>query len=306
MSSRLPDDEAVADGAAGAPSDLSLGPPVLAPRRERRRAIDGVAAPIQRTTAGREEQMGRRLKDKVVIVSGAAHGIGQAISRRFAEEGAWVLVTDIDEEGGLRTVADIRACGGLAEFRRVDIGSGAEMESAVASVAGQFGRVDVLINNAAFIGTWHDVLESTDEEWEGCLNSTLLGTQRFTRAVLPWMIRQQRGSIVITSSIQGMVACPNSVSYTTAKAGLIGFARSAACDYGKHNIRVNVLSPGPIRVRYSPRAGEAGYDFQINNTFLRRQGECCEVANAALFLASEESSYVTGAVLPVDGGWTAM
>jgi len=250
--------------------------------------------------------MGRRLMDRVAIVSGAANGIGQAISQRFAEEGAWVLVTDIDPEAGERTVAEIRATGGRADFRRVDIGSREEMEDAVAAVAAQFGRIDVLVNNAAFIGTWHDVLEATDEEWEGCLRSTLLGTQRFTRAALPWMIPQKRGSVIITSSIQGMVACPNSVSYTTAKAGLIGFARSAACDYGKHNIRVNVLSPGPIRVHYSPKAGEPGYDYQVNNTFLRRQGECREVANAALFLASDESSYVTGAVLPVDGGWTAM
>jgi NAD(P)-dependent dehydrogenase (short-subunit alcohol dehydrogenase family) len=120
------------------------------------------------------------------------------------------------------------------------------------------------------------------------------------------MIRQKRGSIIVTSSIQGMVACPNSVSYTTVKAGLIGFARSAACDYGKHNVRVNVLSPGPIRVAYSPKAGEEGYKYQIQNTFLGRQGEPVEVASAALFLASDESSYVTGAVLPVDGGWTAM
>ena len=103
-----------------------------------------------------------------------------------------------------------------------------------------------------------------------------------------------------------MVACPNSASYTTAKAGLIGFARSAACDFGKHNVRVNVISPGPIRVHYSPKPGEPGYDYQVNNTFLGRQGETIEVANAALFLASDESSYVTGAVIPVDGGWTAM
>ena len=250
--------------------------------------------------------MVRQLQDKVAIVSGAANGIGQAISRRFAEEGAWVLVTDIDEEAGQRTVAEIREAGGQAQFGRVDIGSREEIDRAVKSVAEQFGRIDVLVNNAAFIGTWHDVLHATDEEWEGCLHATLLGTQRFTQAALPWMIPHERGSIIITSSIQGMVACPNSVSYTTVKAGLIGFARSAACDYGKHNIRVNVLSPGPIRVRYSPRPGEPGYDYQIANTFLRRQGECREVASAALFLASDESSYVTGVVLPVDGGWTAM
>jgi len=271
---------------------------------DRLRAIDGV--PVLRAVAAGDEKVRRRLKDKVVIVSGAANGIGRAISQRFAEEGAWVLVTDIDEEAGRRTVAGIGDAGGQAQFARVDIGSREEIEQAVATVAERFGRVDVLINNAAFIGTWHSVLDATDEEWEGCLRTTLLGTQRFTRAVLPWMMPQKRGSIVIISSVQGMVACPDSVSYTTAKAGLLGFARSAACDFGKHDIRVNVLSPGPIRVHYSPDPGQPGYDYQINNTFLRRQGECREVANAALFLASDESSYVTGAVLPVDGGWTAM
>lgn len=248
----------------------------------------------------------KRLQDRVAIVSGAAHGIGQAISQVFAEEGAWVLVTDIDVEGGKKNVAEIREKGGQAEFCRVDISSEEEIRCAAKIASDKFGRIDVLCNNAAYIGQWHDVLNATAEEWQGCLQATILGTQRFTRAVLPWMIPQKRGSIIITSSIQGMVACPNSVSYTTVKAGLIGFARSAACDYGKHNIRVNVISPGPIRVRYSPRPGDPIHAYQINNTFLGRVGAPREVGYAALFLASDESSYVTGAILPVDGGWTAM
>jgi NAD(P)-dependent dehydrogenase (short-subunit alcohol dehydrogenase family) len=265
-----------------------------------------LAKPVVRSVPAREERMGRRLKDRIAIISGAGNGIGQAISRRFAEEGAWVLVTDIDEAAARNTAQGITEAGGQAKFHRVDIGSLEQIESAVKSVAEEFGRIDVLVNNAAYIGAWHDVLHATDEEWDGCLRATLLGTQRFTKAALPWMIPQKRGSIVITSSIQGLVACPDSVSYSTVKAGLIGFARSAACDYGKHNIRVNAICPGPIKVTYSPKPGEPWYDYQINNTFLRRQGEVREVANAALFLASEESSYVTGAVLPVDGGWTAM
>lgn len=248
----------------------------------------------------------KRLENRIAIVTGAAHGIGQGISQVFAEAGAWVLVTDIDEEGGKKTVADIRQQGGEADFCRVDIGNGEEISRAVKTVADRFGRIDVLVNNAAYIGQWHDVANATDEEWAGCLQSTILGTQRFTKAALPWMIPQKRGSIIVTSSIQGMVACPKSVSYTTAKAGLIGFARSAACDYGQHNIRVNVISPGPIKVRYSPQPGEPGHTYQINNTFLGRVGAPREVAMAALFLASDDSSYVTGAVLPVDGGWTAM
>jgi NAD(P)-dependent dehydrogenase (short-subunit alcohol dehydrogenase family) len=247
-----------------------------------------------------------RLEDRITIVSGAAHGIGQAISRLFAKEGAWVLVTDIDVEHGEKTAAEIRAQGGQAEFRRVDIGCPDEIRDAVKSVGDRFGRVDVLCNNAAYIGQWHDVLNSTDEEWQGCLQTTLMGTQNFTRAVLPWMISQKRGSIIIMNSIQGLVACPESISYSTAKAGLIGFARSAACDYGKHNIRVNLIAPGPIRVGYSPKPGSPGHEYQIRNTFLGRVGEPREVAAAALFLASDESSFVTAALLAVDGGWTAM
>jgi NAD(P)-dependent dehydrogenase (short-subunit alcohol dehydrogenase family) len=248
----------------------------------------------------------KRLQDKVAIVSAAANGIGRAISKRFAEEGAWVLVTDIDETNGRQTVEQIRQQGGRAEFARVDIGSRDEIERAVKIASDQFGRIDVLCNNAAFIGKWHDVLNATDEEWDGCLHKTLLGTQNFTRAVLPWMIPHNRGSILITSSIHGMVAMRNAISYGTVKAGLIGFGRSAARDYGKHNIRVNVISPGAITVGYSPKPGDPLHEYHCVNTFLNRQGETIEVANAALFLASDESSYVTGINLPVDGGWTAM
>lgn len=247
-----------------------------------------------------------RVKDKIAIVTGAAQGIGQAISQVLAEEGASVLVTDINGELAEKVAAEIRQSGGKAESCRVDLGSREEIEKAVKLVVDKFGRIDVLCNNAAYIGQWHDVLNATDEEWQGCLRTTLLGTQNLTRAVLPWMIKQKSGSIIITSSIQGMVACPNSISYTTAKAGLIGFARSAACDYGKHNIRVNVIAPGPIKVGYSPPPGHPAHTYQINNTFLGRVGMPREVGMAALFLASDESSYVTGAVLPVDGGWTAM
>lgn len=248
----------------------------------------------------------KRLENKIAIVTGAATGIGRAICQVFAEEGAWVLVTDINGEGAETAAAEIRQSGGQAEAYRVDIGNAEEIQRATKLVSDKFGRIDVLANNAAYIGQWHDVLNATEEEWNGCLHGTILGTQNFTRAVLPWMIPQKSGSIVIMSSIQGMVACPNSISYSTVKAGLIGFARSAACDYGKHNIRVNVISPGPIKVGYSPDPGHPIHTYQINHTFLGRVGKPQEVASVALFLASDESSFITGAVLPVDGGWTAM
>lgn len=246
-----------------------------------------------------------RLKDRIALVTGAGNGIGQAVSQIFAEEGAWVLVTDIDARAAEETAKAIRQNGGQAEPCRVDIGNAEDTERAAKIVSDRFGRIDVLCNNAAFIGPWHNILEATAEEWEGCLQTTLLGTQRLTRAVLPWMIAQKRGSIIITSSIQGLVACPNSISYSTVKAGLLGFARSAACDFGKHNIRVNVIAPGPITVGYSPPPGTAAHAYQVDNTFLGRRGLPREVGYAALFLATDESSYITGAILPVDGGWTA-
>jgi len=248
----------------------------------------------------------KRLQDKVAIVSGAGNGIGQAISQIFAEEGAWVLVTDIDAAAAEKTAAGIRQNGGQAEFARVDIGNPEEIERAGKIALDKFGRIDVLCNNAAYIGTWHDVLNATTEEWDGCLHATLLGTQSFTRAVLLSMISQKRGSIIVISSIQGLIGAPNSISYSTVKAGLLGFVRSAACDYGPHNVRVNAIVPGAITVGYSPPEGTPAHTWQINQTFLRRPGLPREVACAALFLASDESSYVTGAALPVDGGWSAM
>lgn len=246
-----------------------------------------------------------RLKDKVAIVTGAAHGIGRAIAELYAEEGAAVLIADLDAAAGGELAEAVRARGGRAEFWQTDVASRQAVAEAVEIAARWTGRIDVLCNNAAYLGEFHDVLEASDEEWDRCLRVQLLGTNNCTRAVLPYMLTQQAGSIVNVVSIQAMVGCPTSVAYTAAKAGLLGFTLSAAYDYGKHNIRVNSLCPGPIQTRISPQPGDAQYEWQCAQTMLGRVGQPREVARAALFLASDESSYVTGATLPVDGGWTA-
>jgi NAD(P)-dependent dehydrogenase (short-subunit alcohol dehydrogenase family) len=246
-----------------------------------------------------------RLKDKVAIVTGAAHGIGRAIAEVYAGEGGAVLIADVDSAAGADTAAVIVARGGVAQFQSCDVGSRDAVAGMVEAAARWTGRIDVLCNNAAYIGQFHGVLDAADEEWERCLRVQLLGTNNCTRAVLPYMLEQRAGSIVNVVSIQAMVGCPTSVAYTAAKSALLGFTLSAAYDYGPQNIRVNSLSPGPIQTRISPKPGDPRYQWQCDQTLLGRTGQPREVAMAALFLASDESSYVTGANLPVDGGWTA-
>jgi NAD(P)-dependent dehydrogenase (short-subunit alcohol dehydrogenase family) len=193
----------------------------------------------------------------------------------------------------------------VARFHLCDVGS-REAVAAMVEAASLFtGRIDVLCNNAAYLGPFHDVLEAGDEEWDRCLRVQVLGTNNCTRAVLPYMLQQRAGSIVNVVSIQAMVGCPTSVTYTAAKSALLGFTLSAAYDYGPHNVRVNALSPGPIQTRISPKPGDPAYRWQCDQTMLGRVGQSREVASAALFLASDESSYITGTNLPVDGGWTA-
>jgi NAD(P)-dependent dehydrogenase (short-subunit alcohol dehydrogenase family) len=245
-----------------------------------------------------------RLQNKIAVVTGGANGIGRAISQLFAEEGAWVLVADVEEDAGIATVHGIRDSGGAAEFCRADVSSISDVTRAVATAAAH-GRIDILCNNAAYLGNFHAILESTDEEWSKCINVALLGTHYFTKATLPYMLQRQMGSIVNIVSIQALAGMMTSVAYAATKAALLGYTLSAAYDYGRQNIRINSVCPGPIQTRISPNPADPHYKWQCDNTVLGRVGQPREVAYAALFLASDEASYITGATLPVDGGWTS-
>jgi NAD(P)-dependent dehydrogenase (short-subunit alcohol dehydrogenase family) len=247
-----------------------------------------------------------RLMDKVTIVTGAANGIGRGIAEVFAEQGAWVMVADLDAVAGEEVVRGIRAKGGNAVFERVDISHEEEISRAVKTAAGAKGRVHALVNNAAYIAPWHDVESSPREEWDKNFSITLMGAANFIKATLPYMLPFHEGSIINISSVQGVVAARTSAAYTSIKHALIGLTRSVAYDYGTRGIRVNAIAPGAIRTRVSPAEGSDLHQRQISKTMLGRIGDVRDVAWAAVYLASEESSSVTGAVIPVDGGWTAI
>jgi NAD(P)-dependent dehydrogenase (short-subunit alcohol dehydrogenase family) len=246
-----------------------------------------------------------RVQGKVAIVTGGANGIGKAISELLAAEGATVFVCDIEDSAGEQTVSGILNKGGSARYIHSDVSVPSEVSGAISQAAGEAGQIDILCNNAAYLGKVNAVLESTDEEWDKCIRKTLMGTHHFTKEVLPHMVRQRKGSIVNVVSIQALAGMMTSVAYTATKAALLGYTLSAAYDYGHQNIRINSLCPGPIRTRVSPQPDSPHYKWQCDNTMLGRTGEPEEVAWAALFLASDESSYITGVTLPVDGGWTA-
>ena len=233
------------------------------------------------------------LEGKVAIVTGGANGIGRAIAEALLEAGAQVVVADIEEATVGRSV-------------RADVSVSADVAAVMAAAASINGRIDVLCNNAAYLGAQHAAIDATDEEWLRSFEVSLMGAQYCTSAVLPYMIRQRSGSIINISSIQGIAAARSSVAYTSVKHGLIGFTRSVAYDYGQYNIRVNAICPGAIRTRIAPPEGSELHQRQIAKTFLGRTGQPQEVAGAAVFLASDAASYITGAVLPVDGGWSAM
>ncbi|HEY5331764.1 MAG TPA: SDR family oxidoreductase [Acidobacteriaceae bacterium] len=238
------------------------------------------------------------LDNKVAIVTGGAHGIGRAIAEIFGLAGALVIIADIEPATWYEELANIT-------FVQADVADPADVQRVIKTAAYN-GHIDILCNNAAYVGPGHASADATDEEWDRCFRVSLLGTQRFTAAVLPHMVRQQSGSIINIASVQGLVAGRDSAAYTSIKHAIIGLTRSVAYDYGPHNIRANAICPGAIETRISPPPGSELHQRQLAKTFLGRTGTPEEVAYAALFLASDAASYITGAAIPVDGGWTAM
>jgi NAD(P)-dependent dehydrogenase (short-subunit alcohol dehydrogenase family) len=255
----------------------------------------------------------RRLAKKSVLITGASSGIGRAIARRFAAEGARLVLADMTEEvreGGTPTAELLRAEGHDVEFVRVDVASEADAARAVDMTIRRFGRLDVLVNDAA-IGVGSRLTETSLEEWERTLAVNLTGVFLMSRAAVRQMLTQDirneaRGRIVNISSQHGMIACPENIAYGTSKAGVVYMTRQIAVDYAADFIICNAVAPGKIVTGKPGRAAEPRWmDYSQARTPMPRLGRPDDVASAALFLASDEATFITGENILVDGGWMA-
>ncbi|MFO7807462.1 MAG: SDR family oxidoreductase [Candidatus Moraniibacteriota bacterium] len=244
-----------------------------------------------------------RLESKVAIVTGGASGIGKAIGEEFLKEGAKVVFSDINEgENLINEENEDRA-----EFIKCDVSDANQVKHLVEETANRFGQVDVMVNNAG-IGSSKNVLEETDEDWEKTLKINLFGVFYGVKAAANHMKDHHiNGSIINMSSILGKVGLENAVSYCASKGGVVQTTHASALDLAPYEIRVNAIAPGFIKTKMTEPVLEND-DFRNmieSNTPLGHVGETKDIAKAAVYLASDESKYVTGEVIYVDGGWRA-
>jgi NAD(P)-dependent dehydrogenase (short-subunit alcohol dehydrogenase family) len=251
-----------------------------------------------------------RLRDKVAVVTGGGAGIGQAVAEVFAEEGAKVVVADIDGKGAEETAGTIRSNGGAVHLVQADISREPDARNISDEAVKAFGRIDILVNDAAaFVLKGFD---ATVEEWQRSLGVNVIGTALVTKYAVEHMKSSTGGAIVNLASISSFVAQPNFFAYSATKAAILQITRNMAMDLAPFKIRVNCVCPGTILTAASYRhMKNIGMTFDQFNaeegakTFLKRVGQPREVAYPILFLASDEASYITGASLMIDGGYTA-
>lgn len=252
-----------------------------------------------------------RLVNKVALITGAADGIGAATAERFAEEGAALLLADLDATGGQAVCERIVASGGRAAFVQSDIANEAEAASLAVAAERRFGGLHILVNNAATFVL--QGIEASVADWRRSLDVNVIGTALVTRAAAPLIAKSGGGAIVNLASISSFVAQPNFVTYSATKAAILQMTRNLALDLAPQGIRVNCVCPGTILTRASrdhmARTGTTLEQFlatEGQKHLLNRVGTPGEVANAILFLASDEASFITGTHLMVDGGYTAV
>jgi glucose 1-dehydrogenase len=239
-----------------------------------------------------------RLESQVAIVTGGGRGIGRAIAKAFAQEGAAVIIAELDADQGAVTAQEIVADGGTARFIQTQVADRANVEAMVQATVTEFGRIDILVNNAAILGENGHVLEVSQEVWDRVIAVNQTGAFICSQVAGRVMAEARRGNIINIASVNSFVPQPRCVAYGAAKAAIVAMTVLLAGDLAPYGIRANAIAPGPIQSNLpddvAPRPSES--------TLLGRAGLSSEIASVALFLASEDSSYVNGQCIKVDGG----
>jgi 3-oxoacyl-[acyl-carrier protein] reductase len=241
------------------------------------------------------------LKDKVALITGGAQGIGEAIARKLASEGASIAIIDVNLEKAKATADDIKKIGVETEAYKADVSNTSEVQKVVDEIFEKFKRIDILVNNA---GITRDTLmmRMTEQDWDLVININLKGAFNFTKAVTKIMAKQRSGSIINISSVVGLFGNAGQANYSASKAGLIGLTKSTAKEFAIRNVRANAIAPGFIKTAMTDKLSKEVIDKYLENIPLKTLGTPEDVANAVLFLASDLSSYITGEVIRVDGG----
>lgn len=254
--------------------------------------------------------MAGRLSNKIIIITGAGQGIGRAAANLFASEGARLALVDINSTFGAEAADVIRNQGGDAIFIKTDLTDSAQVEGMIEKVVNQYGRIDVLYNNAG-INHFAKIADTTEAAWERVMAVNVKSVFLTCKYVIPVMVVQGHGTIINTGSSASLVGLANLAAYTASKGAVLQLTRNIALDYAEYGIRANVLCPGVTATEMTeqviyddpdPKAARERFNRVIPRGSMAAP---IEIANAALFLASDDSSYITGAAIPVDGGYTA-
>ncbi|NOX38930.1 MAG: 3-oxoacyl-[acyl-carrier-protein] reductase [Calditrichaeota bacterium] len=242
-----------------------------------------------------------RLKDRVAIVTGSTRGIGEAIARAFAREGAWVVIVGRNGERAEKVAAEIREQGGQAMAVVADVSRMEDAQNLVKQTLDTWGKIDILVNNA---GITRDnlLLRMSEAEWDEVLNINLKGAFNCTKSVVRQMMKQRQGRIINITSVVGQMGNAGQANYAASKAGLIGFTRSVARELASRNITCNAIAPGYIETDMTAALDEPVREALQKQIPLNRLGQAEDVARVAVFLASDDAAYITGQVINVDGG----
>jgi NAD(P)-dependent dehydrogenase (short-subunit alcohol dehydrogenase family) len=255
----------------------------------------------------REREIIVKLANKIAVVTGAGSGMGKAAAILFAREGARVAAVDINEAQAKETAAEIGAAGGHAIAIRADVSKSEDARRMIDETVAKFGPPNVVYNNAGIEGDSNYIANMTEEQFDRVIAINLRGVFLGMKYALPHMVKAGGGSIINQASIAGMVAIKGGAAYSASKAGVIALTRVAALEYGRYNIRVNAICPGAIETPMAQRIrkGEPPKQHALNRiSVFGRMAEADEIAKVALFLASDDASFATGAPFVIDGGWT--